>query len=213
MKFKLSVLSLFLILVISCKEKANNSMTLEEQKDSIENSQKEVDHDRLSTLKHDPMTGKPLMAYDLELNQEDSSIQYEIDKQYGVKLQINWELNASGDQYIAKSGLLTTSDPSINLLALNYCAETAALTYFYNKNEGEASDLIIDTLDQQWSTYNGSEHHVFRFDVTDLISYSTEPCDTSHEHQKGSNKEHKGLKGIKIHDVTSTGGVIISSLP
>jgi hypothetical protein len=153
------------------------------------------------------------VAYDLKLNQEDSSIPYLIDKQYGVELQINWELNATGDQYIAKSGLLTTSDPSINLIALKYCAETKDLTYFYSKKVGGTNKLILDTFDQQWLTYKGSKDKIFRFDTTDLISYSTKPCDTSHEHQEGSHNEHKGLKGIKIHDVTSTGGVIISSLP
>ncbi|QJP35017.1 hypothetical protein F0365_11775 [Nonlabens sp. Ci31] len=213
MKFKLSILSLFLILVVSCKEKVDKSMTLDNEKDSIEKSPKEVDHDRLSTLKHDPISGISMVAYDLKLNQEDSSIQYLIDKQYGVKLQINWELNAAGDHYVAKSGLLTTSDLSINLLALNYCSETQDLTYFYSKKEGGANELILANLDQQWLTYKGSEDKIFRFDTTDLISYSSKPCDNSHDHQEGSHKEHKSFDGIKAHDITSTGGVIISSLP
>lgn len=209
MKSKLVLLSAFLILIFSCKGNVESDSATTEESNASEKSSEE----NVSSFLHDPASNESLL-FNITLNQKDSDTSYTIDKQYGVQLQINWELDSGKDNYIAKSGLLTTTDPNIKLISLNYCEETKSLTYFYSKDGNGASEIAINSFDHPWLTYNGSKDKVFRFDTTGLVSYSQKPCDTSHEHEEGSEKGHKAL-GIRgpAHDVTSTGGLILSKLP
>ncbi|AGC77778.1 hypothetical protein LX97_02042 [Nonlabens dokdonensis] len=209
MKTKILLPLLCIILFSSCKENPDNENTINDNEKIIEKSTE----DKSLKFLHDPISSN-IPIFNIVLDQKNQSKEYLIDQEYEVYLQVNWELDSNNNKYIATSGTLRTDKPSIRLIGLNYCNETRVLTYFYDKSDNGGNQIEISAFNHNWLTFKDSKDDVFRFDITNLVSYSTEPCNTTHEHKENSENSHKGF-GLEgpAHDATATGGLILSKLP
>ncbi|MGJ8684429.1 MAG: hypothetical protein ACSHWW_07390 [Nonlabens sp.] len=175
MKLKLSLLSLLLILIVSCKEKEENKLDESTTQELIEpaETQKKIAEIVFKTI---------------DLDQEDDLLKYDIDR--NIKVSFMW---SGANRNISKTATIyVKSESEIIPTGIMFCKDDNSFTYLYEKGTPTKESYEFNFEENFFITKNGMTHDVHSFDITEVKPIDIMGCEIGHTDPSGQeNHSHK----------------------